>query len=76
MTFGGWLGRCRVWAQRPWESGERDVRKAFETLARALPPLIEAYQRLVGLPPFGPARVATLSFLRDLLPVASFALAA
>ena len=50
-------------------------RKALETLAMALPPLIEAYQRLVGLPTFGPARVATLSFLRDLLPVASFALA-
>jgi hypothetical protein len=69
----GWVRRWvrpETQPKRAWEHEEREVRKALNILTTALPPLIETYQKLVGLPPFGPARVAALLSLNDLLPAA------
>jgi hypothetical protein len=60
--------------QRAWQPMERDVRKALTTLASSLPPLIDTYRKLSGLPPFSQERVASLVILHRLIPIAQAAL--
>jgi hypothetical protein len=60
--------------QRAWQPMERDVRKALATLASSLPPLIDTYRQLTGLPPFSQERVVPLIILHRLIPIAQAAL--
>ena len=48
--------------------------KALTALASSLPPLIDTYRKLSGLPPFSQERVAPLVILHRLIPTAQAAL--